>query len=89
MIKDFNHSSRRLAERCLRRWVGGFCLALLIPALTGCIAVGIHEQGLVSKPNMLFSESAAFQYDCPTLSQLEPGLAFSGGAQATTCTACQ
>lgn len=64
-------------------------LLLLVPALTGCGTVGVHEMGLVSRSNMLFSESAVFQYDCPTLSQLEPGLSFSGGAQSTTCTACQ
>lgn len=70
---------------------------LLVPCVTlvfmagvcGCQTVPVYEQQRVSKPSMQFSQSSVFQYQSTVLSQLETGLAFSGGAQPTTCSACK
>ena len=65
-------------------------LALLSLSLNmGCSTVGIHEQRLVSKPNMQFSDSAVFDYSSKVLPQVEPGTAASGGAAAAGCTSCR
>jgi hypothetical protein len=63
--------------------------ALLALAAAGCSTVGVHEQRLVSKPNMQFSRVAAFNYSSRLMPQVAPGLAVSGGAQASTCTSCR
>jgi hypothetical protein len=63
--------------------------AFLVLVCTGCVAVAPNEQRLVSKPNMVFSESAVFGYDNKLLSQMEPGSAFSGGCQSSGCTSCK
>jgi hypothetical protein len=66
-------------------------IVLLVSVLTlsGCKAVPIMQQRLVSKPNMVFSDSPVFSYQSQVVSQIEPGSALSGGAQAAGCTACQ
>ena len=56
--------------------------------LAGC-AVPVHQQRLVSKPNMQFSGSPVFNYQSRTLSQIESGAAATGGAQAAGCTSCR
>ena len=55
----------------------------------GCKSVPVTEQRLVSKPNMVFPDSPVFAYQWQVLTQIEPGSALSGGAQAAGCTACQ
>ena len=55
----------------------------------GCSTVGPGQQRLVSKPNMQFSEAAVFSDASKLMSQIQPGLATSGGAQASTCTLCR
>lgn len=62
---------------------------LLVGTIAGCKAVPIMQQRLVSKPNMVFSDSPVFSYQSQVVSQIEPGSALSGGAQAAGCTACQ
>ncbi|MCS1412211.1 MAG: hypothetical protein M2R45_05416 [Verrucomicrobia subdivision 3 bacterium] len=66
-------------------------IALIFVALggTGCKAVPVMKQRLVSKPNMVFSDSPVFAYQSQVLTQIEPGSALSGGAQAAGCTACR
>jgi hypothetical protein len=59
-----------------------------IGLLVGC-AVPVHQQRLVSKPSMQFSDSPVFNYQSRLLSQIEPGAAASGGAQAAGCTSCR
>jgi hypothetical protein len=63
---------------------------LLVAVLicSGCAAVGPNQQRLVSKPNMVFSESAVFGYENKLLPQLEPGSAVSG-SQTSGCTSCK
>ena len=56
--------------------------------LAGC-AVPVHQQRLVSRPNMQFSDSPVFNYQSRTLAQTESGAAASGGAQAAGCTSCR
>ena len=56
---------------------------------SGCSVVSVSEQRLVSKPNMVFSESSVFDYSTGLHSRLEPGTAGAGGAQATGCTSCK
>jgi hypothetical protein len=55
----------------------------------GCTTVGVHEQRLVSKPNMQFSRQAVYRYSSTLMPQILPGLEASGGAQASTCTSCK
>jgi hypothetical protein len=55
---------------------------------SGCASVGPNEQRLVSKPNMVFSESTVFSYENKLLPQLEPGSAVSG-SQTSGCTSCK
>ena len=58
--------------------------------LTGCAVPAVRQQRLVSKPNMLFSDSPVFTYNAARLlPQLEPGAATSGGAQNAGCTSCR
>ncbi len=71
---------------------GVIILALLLAFLSfslGCSTVAIHEQRLVSKPNMQFSDSAVFDYFSKVLPLVEPGTASSGGAAAAGCTSCR
>ena len=73
--------------RCLR--LAAFPLFVLF-FITGCSSPSVRQQRLVAKPNMLFSDSAAFSYNSPKLlSQLAPGFAGSGGAQNSGCTSCR
>ena len=68
-----------------------FLFALLV-GLVGCGSVGqvsISDQRLVSKPNMLFSQSGVFVYQNRLIAQIEPGSATSGGGQAAGCTSCK
>ncbi|MCF3649066.1 hypothetical protein [Synoicihabitans lomoniglobus] len=57
--------------------------------LAGCGAVPLAQQRLVSKTEMTFERSAAGHPSSNLVSQIEPGLASSGGAQAAGCTSCR
>lgn len=71
------------------RWPRCFALAgLATVALAGC-AVPVHQQRLVSKANMQFSDSPVFNYQSKMLTQIESGAAASGGSQAAGCTSCR
>jgi len=65
------------------------CAAGLAGVLTACSHVGPHEQRLVSKPNMEFSDSPVFRYQSRLTPQVEPGSTTSGGAQSSGCTSCK
>jgi hypothetical protein len=68
--------------------LGGCGLALL--SVTGCTAMRPSEQRLVAKPNMTFSDSAAFTYNSSRLfPQMATGFAATGGAQNSGCTSCR
>jgi len=62
---------------------------LLALLASGCTSVGPERQRLVSKPNMQFSRPMAWSYTSKLMPQVQPGLATSGGAQASTCTTCR
>jgi len=64
-------------------------LVLVAQGGAGCKAVPVMEQRLVSKPNMVFSDSPVFAYQSRMLMQIDPGAALSSGAQAAGCTACR
>ena len=68
---------------------GMAAVGLLALLAGGCASVGPERQRLVSKPNMQFSRLVAFSYSSKLMSQIQPGLATSGGAQASTCTTCK
>jgi len=72
-------------------WRAAAALAMVAGwlALCGCGSVPVHKQRLVSKPNMLFSDSAVFTYLPKLLVQTEPGAAATGGSQAAGCTSCR
>jgi hypothetical protein len=73
-----------------RRIRGGVVVFLLGMALTGCSSVPVQQQRLVSKPDMLFSDSLVYNYDPSRLIlQIETGRAASGGGQASGCTSCK
>lgn len=64
--------------------------ALMVLALTSCTAMRPSEQRLVAKPNMTFSDSAAFTYNSSRLfPQMATGFAATGGAQNSGCTSCR
>jgi hypothetical protein len=90
MVNDRQSSTR---ERLCwpRSPAAALALAGLLAAagLTGCSSVRVEEQRLVSKPNMEFSRSTTFNYSSKLMPQILPGLAVSGGAQASTCTICR
>jgi hypothetical protein len=73
----------------MRPALNRFCLLLLLLLCAGCVSVGPNEQRLVSKPNMVFSQSAVFNYQNTLLQQMEPGSTFSGGAVCGGCTSCK
>lgn len=83
--------STRNSIRIPRAWtgVGGSLLLLSLAVLSGCRSVPVEQQRLVSRPFMLFSDSAVFSPYSRVLPQIEPGLTGSGGAKATTCTSCR
>lgn len=62
---------------------------LLSLLASGCASVGPEQQRLVSKSNMQFSRLLAWSYNSKLMPQIQPGLATSGGAQASTCTTCR
>jgi hypothetical protein len=67
------------------RWI--FFPLLLV--FGGCTPIGPQQQRLVSKPGMTFADSQVFNYQHKLLPQVEPGSAFSGGAQSAGCTSCK
>ena len=70
--------------------LGCAALVLAIWCLTGCQAVRPTDQRLVAKPNMTFSESAAFAYNpSRLLPQLATGTATTTGPQNSGCTSCR
>ena len=71
------------------RFIPAFLTALCFLLLQGCETVAVHEQRLVSKPNMTFSDSFLYAYQSRLTAQVEPGAASSGGAQAAGCTSCK
>ena len=91
---DYIIDRNKLMNCCVSmRQSGGLFAAsmILLAGLvgTGCKAVPVMQQRLVSKPNMVFSDSPVFSYQSQVLTQIEPGSALSGGAQAAGCTACR
>ena len=57
--------------------------------LQGCNTVAVHEQRLLSKPSMTFSDSYLYAFQPRLTAQVEPGASASGGAQAAGCTSCK
>ena len=83
---------RRLTKKIgrflgLSAFLAGAAVGLQV--LTGCASMGVGDQRFVSKPNMEFSRSAVYSYSSKIMPQIQPGLAVSGGAQASTCTSCR
>jgi len=81
--------SRGMLSPMTRRIDFFFLLAGLGWFLSGCAAVPVQEQRLVSKPNMQFSRSTIYFYDARLLVQAQQGRFSNGGAQASTCTLCR
>lgn len=66
--------------------LGGLLMAALF---TGCSAPRIHQQRLVSQPDMTFSSASVWNFDQPLSLQTESGRAFAGGGSAAGCTSCR
>ena len=75
-------SSRRLM-------VAGVLVSSIGLILSGCVAVPVYRQEMVSGPGMLFSNSPVLAVESALLTQVEPGLASNGGGQAAGCTSCR
>jgi hypothetical protein len=69
--------------------LAGSLIAILLAGCSGCSTVNVAEQRLVSKPNMVFSDTSVFNNSMDFHSLLEPGTAGSGGGQASGCTSCK
>ena len=83
------NSRTLMIVRANRFAVAGSCAALAF-ALAGCSTPAVRQQRLVAKPNMTFSDSAAFQYNSfRLLTQQATGLAGAGGPQNSGCTSCR
>ena len=89
-FKDWTEVETRFGAGPLRSEFRRACGILFVAVLvgSGCVTVGPNEQRLVSKPNMVFSQSAVFSYENKLLPELEPGTATSGG-QTAGCTSCK
>jgi len=70
-------------------WSRAGAAVLLALSVAGCSTVPVSQQRLVSKPNMLFSNSSVYAYTSRVLPQTQPGLMDSGGTAGSVCTACQ
>lgn len=57
--------------------------------ITGCSAPRIHQQRLVSQPDVTFSSASIWNFDQPLSLQTESGRAFAGGGSAAGCTSCK
>ena len=71
------------------RLVMGWAGAAIFLWTAGCRSVPIGEQGRLSKPNMIFADTAVFGYDSALVTQVEPGAASNGGAKAAGCNSCK
>jgi len=94
--KGFSGMCRASGDNGHRGWLRSVIVYLprtllptLVLCLAGCVQVPVNQQRLVSKPNMEFSDSLVFNYQNKLLPQVEPGAAFSGGAQSSGCTSCK
>jgi len=56
---------------------------------SGCAQVSLSQQRLVAKPEMSFDLTAQGHPPTNLMSQVEPGLASTAGAQAAGCTSCR
>ena len=65
------------------------CLSIAAIVLSSCTSVPVYQQQYVSKDGMTFSDNPAETDRVNLISQIEPGSAVSGGAQAAGCTACR
>lgn len=66
--------------------LGGLVTAGLI---AGCSGPRIHQQRLVSQPDVTFSSASIWNFDQPLSLQTESGRAFAGGGSAAGCTSCK
>ena len=90
-------SEKLFTARSLEAWGGQVALVLsgvltlvALLLLTGCASPAVRQQRFVAKPNMTFSDSAAFTYNSTRLlPQLAPGLSGSGASQNSGCTSCR
>ena len=90
-------SEKLFTARSLEAWGGQVALVLsgvltlvALLLLTGCASPAVRQQRFVAKPNMTFSDSAAFTYNSTRLlPQLAPGLGGSGASQNSGCTSCR
>jgi hypothetical protein len=66
---------------------GLVCISVML--LAGCATRRMQDELLVTRPNMQFSRTVIYSYTSKIMPQIQPGLAVSGGAQASSCTMCR
>ena len=81
-------SAPDMITRQKSRFAAGAIL-LLAWVGSGCAPVSVQQQRLVSKPNMVFSDSGVFANQLKLPLQTEPGATMAGGARANGCTSCK
>lgn len=64
-------------------------MAIGLIFLAGCHQPALQEQVNLSRPGMLFSESATTPGTVSLVTTLEPGSDDSAGAASSTCTVCR
>lgn len=66
----------------------GVVVGILLLSAGGCVRVPVHQQRLVSKHNMQFSDSKIFDYGNPLQGQIEPASEDAGSSKSSGCTSC-
>lgn len=87
-MKHFEYIISSDKRRRRSALLGGICLGVWFLA-SGCTAVPVYQQDLVSQPGMLFSDSPILVPEAALLTQVEPGTASNGGGQAAGCSSCR
>jgi hypothetical protein len=82
---------RPLLHKSFGRPLAGLAAAMALASGlgTGCTTVSVEQQRLLAKPGMQFSRTSVYGGASKIMPQVQPGLAVSGGAQASTCTTCR
>lgn len=85
------HQIARYGGRCFRSSSlrKGLLPLGIVFAACGCVPVKIHQQRLVSQPNMTFSQSPVWTDVPRQATQIETGRSFAGGGQGAGCTSCK
>jgi len=86
---DSSRRNEELHPACHRARAVQALTLLLVLLCGGCARIPVSQQSRLIKPNMVLADTASFDYSSGLQSQIEPGAAVTGGAQAAGCTSCK